>query len=370
MIKKILLVLIFVFSFNIALFQYDNAHLKKPQEFEFVSAPGASDLVEMLSRYDDYDWDIARKYMRTIGLYYGQVTKHTNSEILMINNGNNLERLADTGAIRNINHNLRMKLEIEIGAMKHHNCLYSEYDLQRAVDSITESIEEIYKAGGMVHRLDIDTSLADHCRATLNDIGFFVGRFIRRTQDSIKLKQAELKSKYPDAEIVPVRWAEVEPYPFRPISHHIQYVKKLQNDLTSLGYDSLEAYFLDIDHLIVRDSAALVKDFDVFREVCHSLGVKVGIIINGEDESPKSPWLNKDLDYLRTSNDRLVRFKVLGILNKADIIKVQSWAAEINGNRTVPRNVPETGITHTNFFIHVVKCATGIVDCNVYPELE
>lgn len=368
--KKIILVLIFVFSFNVALFQYDATYLKLHQEFEFVSVPGATDLVEMLGRHDDYGWSTAHKYMRTIGLYYGQVTKYTNSEILMINNGNNLERLAATGAIRHIHQNLKMKLEIEIGAMKHHNCLYSEYDLQRAVDSVVESVEEVYKAGGMVHRLDIDTSLADHCRATLNDIGFFVGRFIRRTQDSIKFKQAELKSKYPDVEIAPVRWAEVEPYPFRPVSHHIQYVKKLQHDLTDLGYDPLEAYFLDIDHLIVRDDATLVRDFEVFQEVCHSLGVKVGIIINGEDESPKSPWLNKDLDYLRIANNKLARFKRLGILGKADIIKVQSWAAEANGMRTVPRNVPETGITHTNFFVHVVKCVIGIVDCDVYPELE
>ncbi|MDP3792614.1 MAG: hypothetical protein Q8Q89_02690 [bacterium] len=351
--------------------QNDKMNLKRAQEFEFTSVPGAPDLIEMLSEYDDprNDWDTARRHMRTIKLYHGQVTKQTNPDILRIVQGNTLERLVSTGSIRNINLNFKMKLALEVGAMKSHNCLYSEYDVQRAVNSVVDSVGEIYKAGGVVHRLDIDTSLADHCRATLNDVGFFVGRFIMRAQDSIKLKQAELKLEYPDSEFAPVHWAEIEPYPFRSISQHITYVRKLQRDLINLGYEPLEVYFLDIDPIIVSD-AVLTRDFQVFREVCRSLGVKVGIIINGDDEDPKNPWLNKDLDYLRTANDRLARFKELGIIDGADVIMVQSWATEANNNRTVPRNVPETGITHTNFFVHVVKCATGVVDCETYPELE
>ena len=94
------------------------------------------------------------------------------------------------------------------------------------------------------------------------------------------------------------------------------------------------------------------------------------MIINGEDENPKKPWANKDLDYLRTANERLARFKRLGLLDKADVIMVQSWAAEANGGRTVPRNVPESGITGTNFFIHTLKCASGMSECNTYPELD
>lgn len=348
--------------------QNGEINAKRAQEFEFTSAPGAPDLIEMLSEYDDprNDWSTARRHMRTIKLYHGQVTKETNPDLARMINGNTLERLANTGSIRHISRNFEMKVALEVGAMKHHNCLYSEYDTQRAINFIVDSIEEVYKAGGVVHRLDIDTSLADHCRATLNDVGFFVGRFIMRTQDSIKLKQAELRLKYPDSEFAPVRWAEIEPYPFRPISQHITYVRKLQRDLTSSGYDSLEVYFLDIDHRIVSDEA-LARDFQIFREVCRSLEVKVGIIINGDDEDVKNPWLNKDLEYLRTANDRLVRFKELGILDGADIIMVQSWATEANGNRTVPRNVPETAITHTNFFIHVFKCSAGVVDCGTYP---
>ena len=177
--------------------QNEEIVLKKTQDFEFTSAPGAPDLIDMLSEYDNprNDWDTARRHMRTIKLYHGQVTKQTNPDLARMINGNTLERLANTGSIRRISREFKMKLALEVGAMKHHNCLYSEYDTQRAINFIVDSIEEVYKAGGVVHRLDIDTSLADHCRATLNDVGFFVGRFIMRTQDSIKLKQAELRLK-------------------------------------------------------------------------------------------------------------------------------------------------------------------------------
>lgn len=342
--------------------------LKETQDFEFTSAPGAPDLIDMLSEYDNSrnDWSMARRYMRTIKLYHGQVTKQTNPDLARMINGNTLERLADTGSIRNISQTFKMKLALEVGAMKDHNCLYSEYDLQRAVDFIVDSVGEVYKAGGVVHRLDIDTSLADHCRATLNDIGFFVGRFIMRAQDSINSKLAELRPEYPDTEFVPVRWAEIEPYPFRPISEHIKYLRKLQHDLTSTGHDPIEAYFLDVDHSIVGDET-LVRDFQTFLKDGHSLGVRVGILINGDDEDAKNPWLNKDLEYLRMASVKLDRFKELGILGEVDIIMVQSWASEANGNRTVPRNVPETAITHTNFFIHVLKCSAGVVDCGTYP---
>ena len=348
--------------------QNDEIDLNKAQDFEFTSAPGAPDLIEMLSEYGDSrnNWDMARKYMRTIKLYHGQVTKQTNPDILHTINGNTLERLANTGSIRNINKDFGIKLALEIGAMKDHSCLYSEYDLKRAVDLVVDSVEEVYKAGGAVHRLDIDTSLADHCRATLNDVGFFVGKFIMQTQDAIDLKLAELESKYPDIRSATIDWAEIEPYPFRSIWEHARYLDKLQRDLNSRGYRPLKAYFLDIDHRLVED-IVLAKDFDNFRTIGHALGVEVGIIINGEDEDVKDPWLNKDLEYLRTANDKLARFKELGILDEADIIMVQSWAAEANGNRTVPRNVPETAITHTNFFIHVLKCAANLVDCSAYP---
>ncbi len=51
--------------------------LKETQDFEFTSAPGAPDLIDMLSEYDNSrnDWSMARRYMRTIKLYHGQVTK-------------------------------------------------------------------------------------------------------------------------------------------------------------------------------------------------------------------------------------------------------------------------------------------------------
>src|SRR3989344_3481964 len=123
------------------------------QEFEFTSAPGAPDLIEMLSEYDNprNDWDTARRHMRTIKLYHGQVTQQTNPDLARMINGNTLERLAGTGSIRHISRNFEMKLAFEVGAMKEHNCLYSEYDLKRAVDFVVDSVEEIYRAGGVVH---------------------------------------------------------------------------------------------------------------------------------------------------------------------------------------------------------------------------
>lgn len=336
--------------------------------FEYTSAPGAPDLIEMLSDYDYHDWDTARQYMRTIKLYYYHATKYISPEILELIHGNTFQRLAERGAFKHIRHNFQIKTALEVPAMKPENCLFIPHDIQWEVELMVDSVINIYQAGGNVHRLDIDTAIG-HCGATVDDSSFAVSRFMMLAEDAIYNKLAELKTVNPDLPIVQIRWAEIEAYPHKRIKDHIRYIDRMNLIRERLGYLPIEVYFLDIDQRILRDYQ-LIRDFDSLISYCHSKGIKVGIIINGDDEDPKDPWMNKDLEYLRSANIRLARFKRLGILDKADIIMVQSWADEANGNKTVPRNVPETAITGTNFFIHVLKCAFEVSDCDIYPELR
>ena len=346
-----------------------NKPVVKEQNFEYTSATGALDLIEMLSQYYDYNWTTARQHMKTIKLYHGQVWKSPTPEILKLFKGNTLEKLSKSNSLLFIRRNFEMKLALEIGAMKPENCLFNPYDIEGAIEPLVDSIAEIYKAGGAVSRLDIDNSIG-HCRATVDDSSFATSRFIMLAEDAINHRLNEMKQLDPDLPIVPIRWAEIEAYPYWSMRQHLRYIYRLNLIMTSRDYVPIEIYFLDVDHNTVNDGA-LARDFENLLSYCHSLGIKVGVIINGDDENPKNPWNNKDLDYLRSANDKkLVRFKRLGILNKADVVMVQSWTAEANGNRTVPPNVPETGITGTNFFIHTLKCAADISDCEIYPELD
>lgn len=364
--KKVLIALVILLS--VCLINI-HSHQILNQDFEYTSAPGAPDLIEMLGKYDDYDWHIARRYIQTIKFYYGQVWKDPNIENLRIVQGNSYYNLVKGNVFLHVRRNFEMKTAIEIGAMKPHNCLFIPDQIKQAVDDTVEAVMAIYEAGGSVNRLDIDNSIG-HCRATIDDSSFATSRFMMLTEDAINSRLNEMKKLEPDLPVVPIRWAEIEAYPAWSIKEHLRYIYRLNLILNTQSYLPLEVYFLDIDHSIVNDRA-LTKDFEVLLSYCHLLGIKVGVIINGDDENPKNPWINKDLDYLRSANDqKLVRFKRIGILNKADVIMVQSWAIEANGGLTVPRNVPETGITGTNFFIHTLKCAAGIVDCSVYPELE
>jgi len=363
----ILLAVFLTFCASAAKAQYEEIPLRPGLKIWSTSAPAAPDLIDMLSEYDNprFAWTNSRRFVSGIKFYQSQlmIPPHPMVE------SNSYANLLSRNVFWIINKRLEKEIAIEVGAIKTHNCHTTFDEINRAADEIVEIALRVYEAGGMLHYLDIDTSFGV-CGYNYKQAGIITARWSMLVESRLNKKLQEMKKINPYLKTVPVKFRDIEAYPFKPIEEHLAYIDKFNAERAARDYGPMDAYFLDINHKLVKDSD-LVRDVNTFIYFMHDRNIKVGLIMNGED--PKSLLENNDLSYLRSANERLARFKELGLLEKIDILMVQSWAARFkedpteSDRRDIPANVPEDAITHTNFLLHTLRCIAGTEDCGIYP---
>jgi hypothetical protein len=111
---------------------------------------------------------------------------------------------------------------------------------------------------------------------------------------------------------------------------------------------------------LVKDDERLSQDVRELSVFCHDMGIRFGLIINGDD-------VDTAVDYFRTANSRLVRMKNLDVTPFVDDWVFQSWALSSNKRNYLPPNLPETQLnTHANFVYHALACLFGGRDCADY----
>jgi len=340
--------------------------LREAQTFELTSAPGAPDLIDMLAQYDNprYDWHTTRARLTTIKFYHGQVMRDPSPELMTYNQANNYPLLSRRGIFLYVRRNLLLRTAVEVGALKDFNCLSTQADIDASADAIVDAVLAVYEAGGNVHRLDIDTALgALRCGLTPINAAGAVARWSMEVENGVNRNLRLMKAVNPVLPVTQLRFADIEPYPLRSLDEHLKYIEELENGRTVNHFQPLEIYFLDIDHQRVADET-LARDFEALLAFCHARGLKVGVIINGDDSN--SPSTDTDLFYVQTALTRLAKYKRLGLLDGADVVMVQSWMTASNGLRTIPVNVPEHGWTQTALLMKVLECAaTAVEECDL-----
>ena len=343
--------------------------IRKNLEIWYGSAPGAPDFVDMLSEYDDprFSWTQVRQYIHGISFYPGSLTIPP----LPLTEGNTYSNLLEKNAFWIVDKRFQKKMSIEIGVVKHHTCMITQAELERTVNNAVDVAIKLYEAGGIPYNFQIDTSLGACTYYKPREAASIVAYWSMLVEERLYKRLAQLKETKPDLIITPIKFRDIEAYPYKRPGDHLAYINEINADRAKYGYPPFDAYTIDIDNRLVSDED-LIVDVGFLIDQLHARGMKVGIILNGED--PTSLSENTDLHYLISANKRMARLKRLGLLDKVDIILVTSWAARFRANknepdkRDIPVNVPEDAISHTNFLLHVLRCLGNVTDCNIYPE--
>lgn len=324
------------------------------------SAPDALDMAEMYTRSDEdrYSWDELRQYVNVIHYYQGHTLLYPSSNSNFKNNS--YLHLSSLGFFRSLKEVFHFDSSIEVGAVKQYACDWANNKLEGMVNLTVESVALVYKAGGDVRYLTIDSSLPGgyECKdATLSakDVAEVVASWMKDVRE-------KLKREVPLAQ--PVLIGDVEPYPYIDAGTHKWYVDTVTKEAGKLKIPGFSHYHLDVDMDAVRDYEKLSRDI---KEICayvKSKGIRCGIIMNGADT-------DTSIAYAESYQKRLVVFKSLGLFEVVDNVVIQSWAMSSDGRQYLPPNVPETDpYTKTNLALHTIKCAYGYPnwDCERYPK--
>lgn len=348
-----------------------SANLK---EVIFTSAPAATDYAEMLSRYDEprYDWSRALPYITTIKHYEGHLWNVPHQST----GPNTYNILRSLGVFRKVRElrqrgGLGLKQSIEVGALKWHNCNRTGVaEFHGLAATAADSALQLYRAGGNVSSLAIDSALVGgyDCkplRMHPNAIIRWMGAWTILVHQKFNTGLSELIRANPNLPALTLEIGDIEPYPGFSVEFHKFYITRLNEELRKAGAPALAFYHLDTDLGEVADFDKMVRDIRELSEFVHSQGMKFGLIVNGDDS--KSVATDNEIYYLTTANAKLCTFKRLGLLSAIDHLIIQSWAFDSSGRQWNPRNVPDAGLTHTNFAIHALKAIAGEVDCTPYP---
>jgi hypothetical protein len=323
----------------------------------FTSAPGAPDLLDMVTRSDEprYNWDSVRPLISVFQYYQGHAVpyKWDNAE------GNSYNILSRGGFFRSLKETHRFETAMEVGAVKWFACDDRKGEVYQMAKNAVESTVMVYEAGGNLGHMTIDSALVGGytCHEKVlypNDTGTLVAVWMR----DVRLMLAEKR-----VSSSPLQIGDVEPYPYIDLDKHKMYVDMVERESKRLGIPGLSHYHFDVDMRALRDYPRLHRDMSEMSAYLKARGIRFGVIMNGEDSSTA-------IQYFETLNKRLVVFKSLGIFDLVQNIVIQSWAMSPDGKQNLPSNVPESDpYTHTNFAWHMLNCISDTPgwDCERYP---
>ncbi|HYC79766.1 MAG TPA: hypothetical protein VEC17_01945 [Candidatus Binatia bacterium] len=343
----------------------------------FGSAPGAPDLPEMFSRNSEsrYAWDRSRSLIDEIQFAFYHLYPSPDREMLKHIQGNTFPVLVENGAFHAVSKKYGMKTAIQVAAIKEHSCFRDRQQYENNIEMTSEAAIRFVKNSAVLNRFDIDTAMGHKvCSHSRTREAELVARWSMDLETTYYRKIAEMARTRPGLSVPPVSFCDIEPYPYIPIDEHILYIARVHQQRILHGYAGFECYDLDIDVTLAEKTGAdLVNDFARLVAFARPLGIKVGVIINGDDSRS---WItDNDHWYFQTTNYRLIRFKELGLFDMADRVAIMSWAkrspppGEKFGPADMPRNLPETDAnTHTNYVLHVLDCIRGVHACSVYPH--
>jgi hypothetical protein len=335
---------------------------KPRQEIIYASDPGTPDMVEMLTRYNDpqYSWPKALSLISTFKFYAGNlvVDSPTNTE------SNRFLILQSHDVFRSVTRDLHLNTSMEIGVLKPGVCLSADGDIDKYTDLAVDTMRNVYQSGGNLGSMAIDTATVN-CGYSKYDAGKLVGLWTVRVEQKAFKLFGELEQVFPDTPIVPLAIGDIEPYPALNPFEHMSYIDSLVKERARLGFPPIAFYDLDIDTKRIGSDMQVFTDLTMIINYLHSQGIKVGIIVNGDDS--RSPETDTDEYYLRTANEKLVKYYELSLFDKVDRVIIQSWATKSTGQFDYPFNVPENRMTHTWFVSHVVGCILKTENCG-FPQ--
>lgn len=341
------------------------AEKKKLPIVVVAGSPATIDMAEMLAKYNDprYNWDKARALVSIYKYYAGNAQK-----VSPWNTGiNTFTSLQSRDVFRSVTRDLKLGSSMEAGVIKPQDCLKKDRDLDLSVERAIEPIRNIYTSGGNVGDIAIDTATIN-CGYPKNTAGRRVGQWTVKVEQSAFALFGQLRREIPDALIVPLGIGDIEPYPAVTPFEHLAYVDAMTDERAKLGFPPILYYDIDIDSRVLGTDEQATYDLSVIIEHMHSLGIKVGVIVNGDD-SKLTNVSDASVDTLRSANKKLILYKRLGLFEKVDRVIVQSWATRQTGDPKnpaafdVPYNVPENQITLTWFVSHVVGCIQETESC-------
>jgi len=324
----------------------------------FTSAPGATDLLEMVTRSDNprYNWSKVRPFISVFQYYQGHAVpyKWDNAE------GNTYNILSRGGFFQSLKETHRIETAMEVGAVKWFACDNKKGEVIQMANNAVESAGLVSDAGGNLRYMTIDSALVGGytCHEKVlypRDTGELVAVWMRDVRAGLREKRI-LETNF--------QIGDVEPYPYIDVDQHKMYVDTVEREAKRLGIPGFSHYHFDVDMRALRDYPKLKRDVFEMSAYLKARGIRFGIIMNGEDSDSAT-------EYFETLNKRLVAFKSLGLFDVAQNIVIQSWAMSKDGKQNLPTNVPEDEpYTHTNYAWHMLNCIVDTPgwDCEHYPQ--
>lgn len=330
----------------------------------FTSAPAAADLVGMVTRYNEprYSWSRLRPHISIFQHYQAQTITRPPANV----EGNTYNILSREGFFRTLRH-LKIDQAIEVAAVKTYSCSAGVESFGRVIDAAVDSALQVYRAGGNVRYLTIDSSLVGglECRSrilSLGQVAQLVSIFIREVRWRFESRIQEMAAQIPNLPVIPLEIGDVEPYPGFAVGLHKGYLTRILSETAKYRVPGPSHYHLDVDIKLIKDDQLFSQDVRELAAFLKANNIKFGLIVNGED-------VDSAQEYFRTANEKLVRYRNQGLAGTIDHLIIQSWAMSSNGRKNLPANVPEgDSYTHTNFGFHVLGCFFGEDwDCKDYP---
>lgn len=365
-------------------------------------SPDSPDLMQALTRYDNvqYNWDSTHEVTFGIKFYAGQFTS-TPTPGVTLNNFNLFER---SRALFYARRRLKLDISIEVGGVKNGRageCLFTEKDIQAWVERVAQIILNVYRIGGRVNSIAIETALGDYqaCGYSTIGIGIRIAEITKRLQVYVIQKLLEMCRIDPNLPAMNLLVGDIEPYPTAAATTHYVYLTAVNNfrakdtyrPLVScaegLGpeqsFEPLAYYDLDIDTTRATDDVALgvavatIRNLvSLFADPVTGRVSQLGVIITGDDSH--SSATDTDEYFANRFVLKLIRYKNSGVLGMAGRLVNQSWMATtkkvqdpVSHNwfpiKDVPHTAPDEGPTLTNLAKHALNCRNDLVDCPAFP---
>ncbi len=328
-------------------------------------SPATPDMIEMLTKYNDpqYNWDNARGVIWGYKFYAGNLS-HPSPWNTGSNNFTTLQR---HNVFRSVTRNLKLNASIEAGAIKPQDCLVLKKELEASAERAVVPVRNVLLAGGNISDVAIDTATIN-CRYSKGGAGRRVGEWSVLVEQKAFAMFNEVRSLNPDALIIPLGIGDIEPYPAVTAVEHITYINAMTIERARQGFGPILFYDFDVDTRFTGSDEQVIHDFDVMIAHLHSLNIRVGIILNGDDSKLSNPQ-SANHDTLRSANRKLMYYRRLGLFRKVDRLIIQSWAFRDSGDPKnpivfdIPYNVPERELSLTWFLNHVVGCIQRTESC-------
>jgi hypothetical protein len=299
----------------------------------FTPGPGTLDYVRLFERPEE--WRRARQVVDVFKFYQ----QHTHTPAPAIVGPVTYDALRAAAAFATLK-KWRIKIAIEAGVVKEHNCAPGSAGIEAATAESLAAIRAVHAAGGEVAYLAMDEPFVS---GQLRACG---GPALAPTADRVAAYVAGVRAAFPSVEI-----GLIEAYPFSSVD-------TIANMLTLLAARNATPAFLHIDvDWRFAGPVAFRRDVARLRDVAASARIPFGVILWG---------YNGDADVLYASDigqvTSLTTETFLGWDDMPDHIIVQSWAESRTGLRITPSNLPEDQLyTHTRMLWDVFRRLRGSV---------